>query len=174
MPKISLELSRLSEIVLGFAYPNPDDPGPLHGPIGPWPPVWRYSEPHPIPWVHAPHPDPWTYRSGPRLQNESRPVRLARDLVARASLQSAVAEATGTVDHAVSSIRRSVADFEDDWCGTPRPKFPRPKGLELLIIGALLQQGGAQIGLRDVGTLFQDAAGKFMTAGLEALAAAEG
>jgi hypothetical protein len=139
--------------VLDAYRPNPDDPPPP----GPWDPVIRAAldrailrfgavalNPQPLPPISVqlnPQPEPPGHFV--RLNPQPLPpvalfaAVLAEEVVDRAGL---IQRAAGKGGNAGVQF---LAEFVDDWCGTGRPKVPRPKKrnpVELLALGVMFSR----------------------------------
>jgi hypothetical protein len=153
----------LVAIVAGFfdTYrPNPDDPAPP----GPWDPVIRAAfdrtirrfdrvalNPQPLPPVALvglnPQPEP------PGSLSRLNPQPLPPVAVFAAVLAEEVVDRAGLIQRTAGKGGNAgvqfLAEFVDDWCGTGRPKVPRPKkrpAVELLTLGAMFHRLAESVG----------------------------
>jgi hypothetical protein len=149
----------LVSIVGGFfdTYkPNPDDPPPP----GPWDPVIRVAldrvgrvalNPQPLPPVSLiglnPQPEP------PGILGRLNPQPLPPVALFAAVLAEEVIDRAGLIQRAAGRGGNAgvqfLAEFVDDWCGTGRPKGPRPKkrpAVELLTLGAMFHHLAESVG----------------------------
>jgi hypothetical protein len=126
----TITLSKASFLTLldSIINPNPDDPGnPSNpfGPFGPGGPVIRQSIAAGLLNLSVirlgPSPEPW------------RSALDARTVIDRAFSQFQFAEMLGGREQSesiISSTRAQIQEFVDDYCGTGRPKWPRPWKLD--------------------------------------------
>ena len=102
-------------------------------------------------------------------------------LVARAEQMAdmATAFADGSEERGAALVGGYVGRLVDDWCGTgyrPRWPFPGPPpwwfaqevdGRDILVLGSVLDEAGKQASAPGVARVFDEAAGKLATTGLE-------
>lgn len=125
---VTLSKASFIKLVDFIINPNPDDPGDPRnpfGPFGPGGPVIRELIAagllNPSVIRLGPHPEPW------------RSVLDARAVIDRAFSQFQLAEVLGGREQSesiISSARSQIQEFVDDYCGTGRPKWPRPRKLD--------------------------------------------
>jgi hypothetical protein len=109
--------------------PNPDDPGNSGGPFGsfgPGGPVLRDLLSSNLVRI-AGDPDPFPLRA----------VLDARAVIDRAFSQFQLAEMLGGLEQSktiMASTRSQIQEFVDDYCGTGRPRWPRPRRLDITVL----------------------------------------
>lgn len=204
--QFTLSRSMLVSLLDALGYPNPDDPGDPNNPWGPYGPggpvssrfrealSWAMLNPQPLPPVNGPSPDPWRSMAASRLTAGPQPEpwhSMLTALTARMVIDGAVARIRGAEnagmdeqsERVYNSVRASIREFVDDWCGTPPRRWPRPWPWPLTMNGYTpdpvdLIAAGAQFHLAaaavDEGTLqeeFGAAANRLFETGLGMLSA---